>query len=131
MRKTRETSEDQRTLGLSDEAHVKLTSLKDEGYFAEMRDAYRLAITMALAEGRIADRTKPRTHTYLNVGSLDPDGALRDAVAELYMDSEGPPYEVIERLGEEGVLSLWERLNRGSTLSELFLQPDADTGNLV
>ena len=117
-------SEDQRTLGLSEDAHVKLTRLKEDGHFNDMRDAYRLAISVALAEGLIAPKSKPLSRTYINVGSLDPDGILRSAILEHFQGREGQPYEVAARLGEEGVLALTQRLERNPQFSELFRQPD-------
>jgi hypothetical protein len=125
----REGREDQRTLGLSDDAHRKLTQLKDEGFFNEMRDAYRLAIAIAMAEGKIAPSEKARTHTYINVGSLDPDGILRDAVIEQYQGREGAPYEVVERLGEAGVLVLWDRLRRDPQFAGLLTIPGSAEGD--
>ena len=121
---SRDPGDDQRTLGLSDDAHRKLTRMKEDGFFSDMRDAYRLAIALAIAEGLIAPKEKPRTRTYINVGSLDPDGVLRDAIVEHFQGSEGQPYEVAERLGEEGVLVLWGRLERNPQFAELFRQPE-------
>lgn len=120
----RETSDDQRTVALSEDAHQKLSRLKEDGFFSDMRDAYRLAIALALAEGLIAPKGKSRTRTYINVGSLDPDGVLRDAMVEHFQGKEGQPYEVAARLGEEGVLALWDRLERNPNLAELFREPE-------
>jgi hypothetical protein len=108
--------DDQTTLSLSEDGHRKLTDLKDRGFFAEMRDAYRAAIALALAEGLIDAREGKRTRTYLNAGSLDPDGILRDIILEYFPEEEGGPYEITERLGEVGVFALWERLQRHGEL---------------
>lgn len=121
-------TENQRTLALTEEGHRKLSQLKEDGYFGEMRDAYRLAISLAMAEGLIADRATSRTRTYINVGSLDPDGILRDAITAYFQGREGPPYEVAERLGEAGVADLADRLERNPSFSELFAQPAALEG---
>jgi hypothetical protein len=123
----RDAGDDQRTLGLSEDAHGKLTRLRKDGLFAEMRDAYRLAIALALAEGLIAPRSKPRPHTYINAGSLDPDGLIRDVMVEHFQGKEGQPYEVAERLGEAGVLELWERVQRNPQFADLFHQLGADS----
>jgi hypothetical protein len=120
-----ESTDDQRTLGLSEDAHAKLTRLRDDGLFAEMRDAYRIAIALAITEGKIAPAGKPRPHTYINAGSLDPDGVLRDVIAELFEGREGQPYEVAERLGEAGVLVLWDRVQRNPQFARL-LQSDEE-----
>lgn len=38
-----------------------------------------------------------------NVGSLDPDGLLRELITELYPEQAGRPYAFAERLAEYGV----------------------------
>jgi hypothetical protein len=124
----KDSGDDQRTFGLSEDAHRKLTRLREEGYFNEMRDAYRLAIALAMAEGFIAPAGKPRPHTYINVGSLDPEGILRDAAIEQFQGREGPPYEVVERLGEAGVLVLWDRLQRDPQFAGLLKSPAPSDG---
>jgi Arc/MetJ-type ribon-helix-helix transcriptional regulator len=108
------------TLRLSEEAHAKLAELSQNGLFGQMLDAYRLAISLALAEGLIDSAEHRRGKTYINAGSLDPDGLIRDAIAERFGDREGPPYEIAERLGEAGVLELADRLERQPELTPMF-----------
>ena len=108
------------TLRLSEEAHAKLSELQASGLFGQMLDAYRLAIALALSEGVIDAPEHRRGKTYINAGSLDPDGLIRDAVLETYGDRAGPPYEIAERLGEAGVLTLAARLERLPELGPLF-----------
>jgi hypothetical protein len=120
MTESIEKSTGQVTLGLSEETHAKLVQLKEQGHFAEMRDAYRLAIAVAMRDGLIDPKENRRGKTYLNAGSLDPDGLLRDAIHEA-LPNEGSPYEVAERLGEAGVKALWEAVERGGL--ERVLRP--------
>jgi hypothetical protein len=122
--------DDQTTLSLSEDAHRKLTDLKERGFFGEMRDAYRAAIALALAEGLVDAREGKRTRTYLNAGSLDPDGILRDIVLEYFPQEQGGPYEITERLGEAGVLALWERLQRHGELDHALKQPGSASPNV-
>jgi hypothetical protein len=110
MSRSNSSGADQTTLALTEGAHKKLTAMKDDGHFAEMRDAYRLAIGVAMRAGQLAPRDQKRSRTYLNAGSLDPDGLLRDVVQETFA-AEGQPYEVIERLAEAGISILYEELS--------------------
>lgn len=94
-------AEDVTTVGLSESAHATLQSMKDVRLIAEMRDGYRLAIAVALAKGLVAD-APTKTKTFLNVGSLDQDGSLRNVLQELFPD-ESRPYALAERLAEAGM----------------------------
>lgn len=119
-----------RTVGLSSEAHQLLKGLKrdkdDPGShapFAEMADAYRFAISLALAHGAIAPKGTATTQTFLNVGSLDPDGTVKIAIEALRReeDAEEPVYRTAERLAEWGVRELAGRAAGGSVrFSEIF-----------
>ena len=119
MTRAKPSGPDQTTLALTESAHRKLTAMKEEGHFAEMRDAYRLAIAVAMRAGDLAPKDQKRTRTYLNAGSLDPDGILRDAVLETY-GAEGQPYEVIERLAEAGIAILSEELSLSGEVSRFL-----------
>lgn len=101
------------TIGLSERAHSKLQHLKDAGYFREMTDGYRFAIALAIAHGS-ASKTMPKGKTtFLNVGSLDPDRSLFEAVNALRSDKSEPVYRTAERLAEWGVMELSRRLDTG------------------
>ncbi len=94
--------EDNVTVGLTEETHVLLQRLRDDGVFKEMRDAYRFGIALAIARSRIAPPGL-RYRTVLNIGSLDKDGSIRNIVTELYPEAANTPYSVAERLAEAGV----------------------------
>jgi hypothetical protein len=124
---------DQRTVRLTDDAHAKLTQLKDSGIFGEMLDGYRMAIGIALAEGIIDSPENRRGRTYLNAGSLDPDGVIRDVIVEMFPASEGSPYEIAERLAEAGIQVLSARIESNPEVGVFFKEeqvepatPDAD-----
>jgi hypothetical protein len=101
-------------VGLSDAGNDKLDYLQEQGYFAEKIDGYRFAVSLALAQGVIPPEITKRL-TFLNVGSLDPDQALRRAVEALMPDqvAETTVYRLIERLADWGVNDLHEQAQRG------------------
>lgn len=72
--------EEPTTIGLTEESHGILKRLKDEGHFAEMADAYRFAIALALSLGQEPPLVGGSRQTIFNVGTLDPDRALYYAV---------------------------------------------------
>ena len=83
-----------------------LRRLERDGVFDEMRDGYRLGVAVAIARGTIAPEDVRLSSTIFNVGTLDPDGSLRDVVTELYPDAADRPYAIIQRLAESGVSEL-------------------------
>ena len=99
------------TIGLTADAHSHLKELQASGTFAEMADAYRLAVALALA-ANIKPNSLPigKTSTIFNVGTLDPDRLLYTAVAALGGDDSMAIYEQIEKLAEWGVEMLHKEL---------------------
>ena len=110
------------TIGLSENCHEILRRLKDEGYFREMQDAYRVAIALAARDvtalDSIPDVRSPRT--IFNIGTLDPDRRLRVFLQSVLGVPEGQIYKTAEKLAEHGVAELGRRLSSGTlSLSEL------------
>jgi uncharacterized protein YfkK (UPF0435 family) len=101
-------------VGLSDAGNDKLDYLKEQGYFAEKLDAYRFAVSLALAQGAMPPEISKRV-TFLNVGSLDPDQNLRRAVEALMPQqaAETTVYRLVERLADWGVNELHAQALRG------------------
>jgi hypothetical protein len=114
------------TIGLSDVAHVRLRKLKEDGHFAEMADAYRFAIGLALAHGISPDPIAGSRTTIFNIGTLDPDGSIRTAVATLREPSDEPVYRSAERYAEWGVTELSRRAETGTlSLAEVLREAEA------
>lgn len=90
------------TVGISAISHAFLTRLHGRGDFTQMIDGYRFAVGFGVARGEPVDVLDSRT--FVNVGTLDPDQTLRNAVdvilGEHYPDD--PIYKLIERLAEWG-----------------------------
>ena len=103
-------NEDISKLGLSERVDAKLKRLQEEKHFADMRDAYRVGIALAIAYGiRPPEIMQPKLNRY-NISQIDEDKSIETAI-ELLMDTGGvPPYRWAERLAEWGV----EELSRES-----------------
>ena len=93
------------TVGLSASAHAHLVSLEKDGLFARMSDAYRFAIALGISHESL-DSTERSRRTIFNVGSLDPDRSIYEAVAALRARSDEPVYRTAERYAEWGVEEL-------------------------
>jgi hypothetical protein len=105
--------EDIITVGLSEATHARLVRLKEDGIFAEMKDGYRFGIGLSIAEGWVSP-PGTKVKTFLNVGSLDPDGSLRNLISALYPQASSAPYAMAERLAEAGVARIGELHETGS-----------------
>jgi hypothetical protein len=90
------------TVGLSASAHAHLTALESAGFFARMNDAYRFAIALGLSHESF-DNSERNRRTIFNVGSLDPDRSIYEAVAALRTRTDEPVYRTAERYAEWGV----------------------------
>ena len=95
-----------KTVGLTEETHGMLQRLKENKVFDEMSDGYRLGIALSISKGGAAAPEDIKTRTFLNIGSLDPDGSIRDLITELYPEHAYKPYAYAERLAEAGVAEM-------------------------
>lgn len=92
------------TVGASEATSTTLNELSELGHIDELSDGYRLGIAVALSFGRIPRPTSRKGRkTMLSVSGLDPDGAIKAAVREIYPDAETWPYRAAEDLAEQGV----------------------------
>lgn len=111
---------DQITIRYTDKTQALLKQMTDAKLFKELGDGYRFGMAFAAATGRIAPPDLKGLKTFLNIGSFDADGAIREAISELYPDDESP-YHVVERLAEAGVAYLGERFRQGTLrFDEIF-----------
>jgi hypothetical protein len=111
-------------VGLSKDGHDKLLRLKEDGHFADMADAYRFAIALAIAHGAIPDDKQYRNGpTIFNTGSLDPDRSLYTIIRALFEPLNEPVYRFAERLAEWGVNELYRLGEKGSIpISDLITE---------
>lgn len=105
------------TIGLSEGTHALLKGLAEDrrhGHFSEMQDAYRFAIGLALAHGVIPGEVPTPRQTIFNVGTLDPENQIYNAIRLLMDTGEQPVYRWAERLAEWGVTELAARAEAGT-----------------
>lgn len=116
------------TVGLSNDAHDKLKELKESGEFAEMTDAYRFAIALALFRGADPGRGRQGSWTTVfNVGTLDSDGSLFTAVETLRSSElDEPVWKTAERLADWGVEELHRMMKSGKLPVAKLLREAAD-----
>jgi hypothetical protein len=103
-------------VGASDATATTLNELVELGHISELSDGYRLGIAVALSFGRPPRSQRRGRKTMLSVSSLDPDGAIKAAVREIYPEAAGWPYRAAEDLAEQGVQILKDRME-GEDLS--------------
>lgn len=100
-------------IGLSEKSHAVLKRLKEDGHFAEMADAYRFGIALALAHGVIPDEPPPPRTTIFSVATIDPDREIGNAIRALMDTQDMAVYRWAERLAEWGVTELARRAEAG------------------
>ncbi len=125
------TQTDKTQIGLSDQASDHLDVVRREGGFRNDQDVYRLAITIAIAEGLSpTPENVQRTNKY-SVGSLDPKHAMSTAIRHLRDDHADRPVALMERLAEAGLKRLFDHVDSGKSLHELlatFAPPAPESG---
>jgi len=93
------------TIGLSPEQHANLRSLESAGVFHRLIDAYRFAAGLGMAHGGF-DKSNQSRSTIFNVGTVDPDRTLYEAVLAIRENENEPVYRSLERYAEWGVAEL-------------------------
>lgn len=100
-------------IGLSEKTHPLLKRLKEDGHFAEMADAYRFGIALALAHGVIPNEPPAPRTTIFSVATIDPDREIATAIRSVMDTEDIPIYRWAERLAEWGVGELARRAEAG------------------
>lgn len=109
------------TIGLSEKTHALLKRLKEDRHFAEMADAYRFGIALALAYGVVPDEPPPPRTTIFSAATIDPEREIATAIRALMDTGSTPVYKWAERLAEWGVKELSFRSESG----------ELDLGNIL
>ena len=109
-------------IGLSTTAHFQLEQLRNDGYFLEMRDAYKFAIGLALSKGETPPEISTKRQTIFSTSTLDTDGSVAAAIKALMPCHEIPPYRWAERLADAGVAMLMEKAKTGGIDISAMLQ---------
>ena len=113
------------TIGLTEAAHPILQRLKEDGHFAEMADAYRFGVALALAHGVIPGETSGTRKTIFNVQTIDPEREIATAVRTIFGDDGTSIYRKVERLAEWGVAELAQRSMYGQEIDFVTLLNEA------
>jgi hypothetical protein len=114
-------AQDKNQLGLTDTAREEADYVVEHGGFDERQDVYRLAVAIALVKQlEPAPEDAGGRTTYINVGSLDPEGLIRTAIAHSREEAGERPYAFAERLAEAGIVDLHRHLHGGRSLGEYF-----------
>jgi hypothetical protein len=108
------------TVGLSANAHAILGRLREDGYFAEMQDAYRFAIALGIAHGQTLEAKGSRT-TIFNVGTLDSDQSIKNALKALHPAPECAYYTLAEKYAEWGTAEMGAQMESGRLSLAAFL----------
>lgn len=116
---------DKTTVGLTPEGWNHMEALMETGWFAEQLDAYRLAISVALARQLPIDPAGlSGVVTKWNRGSLEPDGRVRALI--LAFAQTGRPYAHAEALADAGIRYLRRRLvDEHALLAEVIREAPA------
>ena len=110
-------------IGIGEVAHANLKKLWQDGHFAQMVDAYRFAIALALAHGVTPSEITGSRQNVFGVATVDPDQSLYTAIKTLIDTGNIPVYRWAERLADWGVIEMSRRadegtLNNGKILEE-------------
>lgn len=115
---------DRVNVGLPDDTDELLKSLvRDTPWFRDELDAYRLAITVALAKGLLPKPGESETGftTKFHVSGLDPDGKLALLIAAFAPQDSQMPYRLAQRLADRGVKYLHSALiEKGLPVAEVL-----------
>lgn len=104
--------------------------LKERFPLEDLVDVARVGTAYALRAGlsltRAADFGSANGSNF-NVGSVDPQGELRDLLLALHPEIEEDPYRVVETLMSVGTVALDEQVSAGEVLSlrDLISEPGA------
>lgn len=91
-------------IGASPKSREVLEALKDHGHISDLMDGYRLAIALAIGFDRTPrSEVRGERKTMFAVGNLDPDGAIRQAIGEIYPATATTPSRAGEDLAEQGL----------------------------
>lgn len=96
-------------IGANTTTRATLDKLREHDHIADLMDGYRLGIAVAIAFGKEPDpRPVSERVTMFATGNLDPDMALKSAIAEIYPGVRTIPYRAAEDLAEKGCAILEE-----------------------
>lgn len=114
-------AEDKQQIGLTPETDDALKELTAK-YFASQTDAYRFAISYAIA-ANLDPGAAPRSGyvtKYNALGTLESGSSIRDMLEILEVGEPGRPFATAEKLAELGVREISRRLEGSESFAEIL-----------
>jgi hypothetical protein len=113
--------DDKQQIGLTPDADEAIKDLAIK-HFASQTDAYRFAITYAIAYALDpADAPKSGYVTKYNaLGTLESGSSLRDLLEILQVGDQARPFATAEKLAELGVREISRRLEGNESLADIM-----------
>lgn len=119
--------EDKQQVGLTSAGDEAIQVLVSDGYFASQVDAYRFAISYAIAAGLDpADAPQGGYSTKFNaLGTLESGSSIRDLIDILSVGETSRPFVMAEKLAELGVREIAHRLEGNESLADILSEVSA------
>jgi hypothetical protein len=108
---------DKKTIGLTPAGEKIMQQLMGLGYFKDMMDAAKFAMSVAIRNDA-APTSIEGASTIWNVGSFDSDGQIRQIIPTLISNCDSP-YRAAESLIDQGLQSLLADLQAGPSFNPL------------
>ena len=120
-------TDDKQQIGLTPETDEALKELTIK-YFASQTDAYRFAISYAIAAGLDPEDAPQSGYTtkYNALGTLESGSSLRDLLEILEVGDQGRPFATAEKLAELGVRDISRRLEGSESFAEILTSISAN-----
>jgi hypothetical protein len=114
--------EDKQQIGLTPKGDDALQVLVADGRFANQTDAYRFAISYAIAAGLDpVDAPQGGYNTKFNaLGTLESGSSIRDLIDILAVGDLRRPFATAEKLAELGVREIARRLEGNESLADIM-----------
>jgi len=108
---------DTANIGLSENKHIMLREMTDNGVFNDMKDGYRLAVSVAISQKLVIDDSplQNRKNMY-DVGGIDEDFIFRNSIAVIFPNQVGQEYKYLEKLADAGIGILYANYDANGSL---------------
>jgi hypothetical protein len=120
--------EDKQQVGLTPSGEEAIQILMSDGRFASQTDAYRFAISYAIAAGLDLADAPPGGYTtkFSALGTLESGSSIRDLIEILGIGDAGRPFATAEKLAELGVREIARRLEGNESLADVLSETSTD-----
>ena len=110
-------SADRTTIGVSEKGLQSLALLMSRGWFEREVDAFRVAISYALAHG-LTPTEQANFQTKWNRGTVEQGEMLANLITRFHPTDR--PYELAETLGDAGLREMGDRVRNGDSLGMIL-----------